>query len=252
LGLKGYEITDRGKIIVAVVLVVVILTTAVVLAVRALNGNGSPYNPEGPPQIVDPGPGDDDPHDDPNGDPINGDGPDSPYPPGTENGEQVTGDPPTEPPVDPNGETGDDPTDEPGGDAVDGPGDGPVQIPPEVGPVSINRTEGTMSFMFAPSVQNTLDSNSSLMLKEFIDSPMNTQDTQLVVEMPHLSESEVTTLIRAITSAFSEYGVAQRDITFLVYQPDTTSDSIVYEVRMSFRQSSTEPGTGTATGPGVK
>jgi len=250
--LKGYEITDRGKIIVAVVLVVVILTTAVFLAVRALNG--SLYPPEEPPQVVDPGPGDDE----ISGDPINGDDPtDDPNGDPTDDpNDNPTGDPVDDPGRDPNGNTVDDPSDDPTDDPNDDPNEDPTgdpsgdptEIPPEVGPVSINRSEGTMSFMFAPSVQSTLDNNSILMLKEFIDSPMNTSGSQLTVEMPHLSESDVTTLIRAITGAFSEYGIAQRDITFLVYRPESTSDSSAYEIKLSFRQPTTDSRTTAAPG----
>ena len=223
--MRGYEITDRGKIIVAVVLVIVILTTAVLLAVRTWNGsNGTPVSP---PIAADPDPDDDNIN---NGPLPNGSGSNPPDDTGNEGGEQGASNPPDG--------TDDDPPD----DTIDDPVDDPVELPPEVGPVSINRAEGTMSFMFAPSAQSALDSNSKTMLSEFMLSPKNTSSSQIVVEMPHLSESEVTTLIRAITGAFSEHGVAQRDITFLVYQPTSDTDSGAFEIRLSFRQASTSSG----------
>jgi len=216
---KGYELTDLGKIIIAVFLCIAILTTAVILAVRAWN---SPELPPDNPSTIEPGPDDGVIVDRPPPGDSEGDATDEP---GSENGEQGAFDPTTPPP--------EEPTDDP----IDDPIDDPVEEPPEVGPVSINRAAGTMSFMFAPGSQTALDSESFALLDDFFSSPKNTSSAQLTVEMPHLSEREVSAVINAVTEAFAAHGVEQKDITFLAYRTDSTQQA--HEVKISFTQPST-------------
>ena len=143
---------------------------------------------------------------------------------------------PADPPEDGSGEDGsfvppDDPddTDEP--DDTDD-----TEDLPEIGPIGINLTTGTMQFMFAPELQDALDTDTVSMMGEFITSPRNTSNSKILVEIPTLPANQITTLTTAITTAFSEYGISQRDLTFEAYQAD--SDDRSFEIIMTFVQTS--------------
>ena len=246
--MKAYELTERGKIIICVVLVLLIfIIPATVFAVRAWSSPPPP--PAEPPASSIPEPDDSVISDGPLPD---GSGFDPLEPSEPDEGEQGSFDPVQEPPDDPSQETGegsgqeleDDPAQEPDDDQPeepDDPGDPPQEPgqeqpgqPPEVGPVDINRSEGTMSFTFAPGLQDALDTDSAAMLSTFLSSPKNTKDAEITVEIPQLSSDDRSTLISAIVDAFASHGVSRDTLTFKTYQ--ASSDDGSYEVRMGFYQ----------------
>ena len=228
--MKGYEVTERGKFIIVVLVIAILIIPATVVAFRVWNGSqplplNSPddYISEPTPNGSEPGDlepvvTENPPHDD------NGLEPDDP--PGESNGEQGSFDPPVEPPVEP---------DDPGDDDLP-PDDVTPDEPPEIGLVNINRTGGTMSFMFAPDQQNALDSDTISTLGEFVTSPRNTDNSVILVEMPDLPASQKSALTAAIADAFSKQGITRSGLLFETYAAQSGDSS--FEVRLSFVPSS--------------
>ena len=232
--MKGYEITERGKIAIAVVIAILMIVLAIILALRFLNGSAPPFynqnqplEPEQvytPPEISStPSPEDID---------VN---PDETQ----ENGEQGSFDPPQEPVEDPDedatqepSEEAEEPEDET--DAEDASESGSENGLQTNGEPSLNRSAGTMSFRFSPSSQDSLDDATVAMIGDFLDSPRNTTNTRIVVSMPQLPEVETSKIIAAVTEAFAQKGVAQRDLAFTTYSLSSGNSS--YEIRLSFSQ----------------
>ena len=199
--MRSYDLTERGKIIIAVILVTLIFVIpAIVLAAKAWNSSPPP---DDPPQTSVP---EDLPPDISNTPLPEGSGVDPPDPPPSGNGEQGSYDPPVDPP----------------------------EEPQEFGPVGLDKTAGTMSFLYAPDLQSSLDADTISMMGDFITSPRNTDDSQITVELPQLSENETTELISAITDAFAQHSIAQNDISYIV--TSSTPDDHIFEVYLSFTQ----------------
>jgi len=226
---KSYELTERGKIIIAVILVILLLVLpSTILAIKAWAGTAPP--PDDPPVTAAPLPAT----------------PDDDLPEIPEPLPDGSGSDPLEPE--------DDPTDVPADDEADDPADYPAvepveQDPPqsddgeagsygppaeqqEFGPVSLDISKGTMVFLFSPALQDTLDSETTAMLGEFITSPKNKTDTQILVEMPALSQEDTTKVVSTVTKAFALYEVARKDLVFKTLQ--TKANEGPFEVMLSF------------------
>ena len=235
--MKSYELTERGKIIIAVVLVILLLVLpSTILAIKAWAGTAPP--PDDPPVTASPLPAtaDDDLPENP-----------EPLPDGSGSDPLEHEDDPTDVPADnPADDEADDPTDEPADDPAveptdqvpppsdngeDGSSDTPGE-PQEFGPVSLDISKGTMVFIFSPALQDTLDPETTAMLGEFITSPKNKADTQIMVEMPSLSQKDTTTVISAVTNAFARYDVTRKDLVFITLQ--TVAQEGPFEVILSF------------------
>jgi len=221
--MTGYEFTERGKVIVVVLVIALLVIPAAVITFRVWNSQ--PLNPDDPgDHISQPTPGVSHPDEQEPDDNI--DDPD--YPPGEGSGEQGSFDPPVEPPDEP---------DEPDDEGDQGHLGQPTEPePPEIGPIDINLNAGTMAFMFAPELQDALDDDTFKMLGDFITSPRNTRNSVILVELPSLAPGEVTALTSVITDAFSQYGISRRDLTFETYQTDSTGSS--FGVLLSFIETS--------------
>jgi len=190
-----YELTDRGKIIIAVVLVLLFLVLPSVLLLANANGNQPTTRP--PERDTDP--------------------PDLP--------QQVDTSPsPTESP--PPGSGGFVPPDvsEPIDDDDVG-GVASCEVPMSGQPV-LNSSEGTLSFLFSPELQSSLDADTLVLLNPFLFSPMNTPGSLIAVELPRVSPIYVDTLSAAVTSAFSELGVSEQRLAFLV-RSENGSDEVL-------------------------
>ena len=211
--MNKYEITERGKILFAVVIIgiLILFSTSVVLL-----GYFSAAPPDGPPLINGSTPGEDDPtlSNTPLPTPGSGFDPITPSPDPTPT--------PTPTPTP-------DETLPPGGD---GDGNGHGGDYPEFGPVGLNLAEGTMLFIFAPSVQETLDDDTVSMLSEFLTSPKNTPEAKVQVEMPNLTEDDTEHLLVAVSNAFSGYGVKVNEIVYV--KNNTEVDGSSFEVSLSF------------------
>ena len=245
--MKDYELTERGKIVICVVLVLLIfIIPATVFAVRAWNN--SPPQPAEPPASSVPGP------DDTvisNGPLPDGSGFDPHQPTKPEDGEQGSFDPVPEPPDDPEPEPDEEHKQEPSDDLSQEPEEDltpepekdldrehPEQ-PPEVGPVDINRSEGTMSFTFAPGHQDDLDADSIAMLSTFLSSPRNTKDAEIIIEIPQMPDDNRSVVVSAVINAFASHGVSRDILTFRTYQ--TGSHNGPQVISMAFHQPEKSP-----------
>ena len=209
--MNNYELTDRGKIIIAVVLIAILLVlSSVVLSLGYCSGTSPPDNP--PQTSATPTPGEDDPTISNTPLPTPGSGVDPSAPTPT----------PTPTPDDPSQ----------GGDGNGGNGDGYGDDYPEFGPVGLNLAEGTMQFIFAPAIQEALDEETTTMLGEFLASPKNTPDAKVQVEMPNLSEDDTEHLLLAVTSAFSNYDINVNEIVYV--KNPVEADGSSFEVKLSF------------------
>jgi hypothetical protein len=197
--------TERGKIVIAVILVMVCLVLpAIVLAVWAWTGSSPP--PEPPPQSAEPLPDEPPPYIS-NGPLPNGSGLDPHDPPDLkppEINESGSADPPPE------------------HDDYD----------LEYGPIYLNVSEGTMLFSFSPELQDSLDNDTALMLGDFLASPKNTTRAQVMVEMPNLSGDDTTALISAVSNALAQHGVTQENIVYLTQLKE--AEERFFEVKLSF------------------
>ena len=208
--MRGYELTDRGKVIIAVLLVILIFVIpATILAVRAWAISTPP--PEDPRQSAEPLPlpADDTPPEISNGPLPNGSGfnpldPSDQDPPQNCDDESDLSDPPQDLP----------------------------SSQPEYGQAELNLAEGTMIFVFAPDVHDSLDDTTVSMLGEFLTSPKNTHKTKVAVEMPNLSEEDTAALISALADAFAQHGVTQEKLVYLKHQTEPSERS--FEVILSY------------------
>jgi len=193
-------LTDRGKILLAILLVALIFVLpAVILAINAWSGGASP--PDNPSHSVDP----------------------QESPPGISNGSLPEGSDftPQDPPESGNGEQG----------SFDPPID-PVVDPPKYGPINLNLSAGTMLFLFSPELQDAIDEDTVTMIGDFLKSPRNTSNARIAVEMPQIPDDDMTNLISAITSAFSEHDIPLEKLAFAAFQ--TTSVEESFEVKLLF------------------
>jgi len=229
----GYEFTERGKITLALIAVIMLfIIPAVIIAVMAWRNVPAPINNETPPSNIT--------ETDSNGtnpnesDPIISNSP-----------------PPTETDSESEPEENESDNLQEHGNGEDYPqdnhesGEATIELPHcdipegiEVGPISINRTAGTMSFSFAPEYQNTLDDETMSMISDFITSPRNTPNSKLIIEIPNLPESDSQNLISALVDAFSPYGIRQDNISYVVNQSTYVESTV--EVNLTFQTVTTQ------------
>ena len=104
--------------------------------------------------------------------------------------------------------------------------------PPDYGPTGGNPSRGTLTFLFSPDKQNTLDAETLSMVDTFIKSPSNTRSSLIRVETPKLSAEDTEKLASAVTKAFTDQGVPESRISYSVNQNEVEEDS--FEVNLSY------------------
>jgi len=203
---KKYELTDRGKIIIVVVIALIMILLA--LTIFNVGAWSDPVPP--------------------NDGQAHSDLPEADPPEDESSGIS------DEPLPDSSGLNPDDPDEN--GDIEQGSADqsgGHENEDPIFGPLSINLAEGTMSFLFSPSLQEVLDPETALVLSEFLTSPLNTNDAHILVEMPLLPEDDVSVIISAVSDAFAQHGVTQSGLAYITH-PTTDTDATSYVIALSF------------------
>ena len=186
--MRGYELTERGKIFIAfvIVLVLFVLPAALILystvsaQPRAPAGNDT-ITSESPPASVAETP----PPETTNSPPPNGGG----FNPPGDNGNPGETDPPEE--LDPS-------------------------PPPEYGPSGGNPSGGTLSFLFSPDKQDAIDDETMSSLGIFLSSHMYLENSKIAVEMPELTGETAEKTKSAILSAFASFRVPERRLVFIV------------------------------------
>ena len=200
----NYELTERGKVIIAVILALLVFVIPSTILV-VLAWDRPPPPPNVPPVTAEPLPL-------PANDiPTNSD---RPLPDGS-------GFNPDEKPENDGSQL----------DPSDSPLDTPCELP-EYEPASVDLSEGTMVFLYWPDLKNPIDDEILLMFGEFLTSPKNTDTSVILAEIPLISDDETSTLIAAITDAFAGHGVPLRKLAFAVYQSDTVEP--YYRITLSF------------------
>ena len=204
----SYELTERGKIIIAIVIVLLLLVVpSIVLAVNAWN-NATP--PEEPPRTTVPEQGET---------PAITDRP-LPDSSGLEPDDTSEVDDSEPAPIDPP-QVPDEDLEEP--DEI-----------PESGFVSLDRTRGTMKFTFSPDHQESLDTDTISALADFVTSPRNTARAQISIETPSLSNEDSVIFRAAITEALAQHGVKTDNLVYTSY--GSTAYERTFEVMLSFQQ----------------
>ena len=103
---------------------------------------------------------------------------------------------------------------------------------PGSGPTGGNPAGGTLSFLFSPHLQNTVDSETSAKLDEFIDSLKSTSNSLVSIEMPKISGEDAERVIAAVTNAFAARGIAKTRLEFITKPAAIVNGA--YEVHLSF------------------
>jgi len=200
----GYELTERGKIMVAIILVLLLLLIpSAILLYTAMSNETAPPTPNQSTQS--------------SGAPASSISETPPYngtesPPPTGGGFNQPGDLPNDGSVNPGGQY---PT-----------------SPPGLGQPYVDPSEGTLSFFFSPGLQNTIDMETSSMLGIFLSSSKNVPDSQITVEIPPLSAEHAEKTKSAIVSAFAALGIREQRLTFRTIQDEEASDP--FRVNLSF------------------
>jgi len=216
----SYELTERGKIIIAIIVVVLLfLLPSVIFAVKALNSAPPPIDE--PPQSAAPDPGES---------PAISDGP---LPDGS-------GFDPTPPPDEK--DDGQDPYD-PTEESVDTPSEEPVEPVepeeqqeevPEFGFVDLDVARGTMKFTFSPDHQIALDEDTISAIADFVTSPRNTARAHISIETPSLLNEDSAIFQTALTDALTQHGVRRDKLVFNANSSSTYDRA--FDVILYFQQ----------------
>jgi len=203
--LYRYELTDRGKFYIAVLLIIILLVIlALTLVVWASSRNNTPE--DGPNNNSD---GIYNNNADPDG--IT-DGSDSePDPEPTPDGAQSLE----------NGDNGD-------------PEEPSVTDPEEPllnDTATLDIEAGILTFLFTPATQTALEDSTFFMLGELVASPQYSQTSIFAVDIPLLPDAYKVNLTTAITEAFTILEVPLGAIVFFTVQVE--SDDGTFEIRIS-------------------
>ena len=217
-----YELTERGIIVVALLLVLPIFILAAVLAYSAFftppaqppadqgtetSGAPPPSPVESPPSTISESP------------PPEGGGFNPPEISPPQGG--IDSPPDTLPP-----EVGNS-TGEPGTSN----GHDPPQ-PPRFGPTGGNPSEGTLSFLFSPDLQDMLDAETSSMLGEFLRSSGNTDDSLIAIELPQLSDEDSEKIMTIMVGSFAARQIPEQRLAYIMHPGEIATGA--FEVHLSF------------------
>jgi len=254
LSLSNYELTDRGKVMMTIILVLLLFIVPSAILVYAAMGNQTLQSPpdnqvsetvESPPHS-----------NDANHTPVSAE---SPPPSGggfnPTDDERSTGEldspdvspsvvspvesSPDDPPDDPpEASPSDDPLDTSPPGAEEDSTTHPTVKPPDTGSTGGNPYEGSCTFFFSPSQQDRLDSETLSMLDEFLKSPRNTDNNMIVVEMPKLSDKDFEKTISIIVSAFASRGVSEQRLAYITIPGKAAGEEFL--IRLYFAPQNTK------------
>lgn len=93
---------------------------------------------------------------------------------------------------------------------------------------------GTLSLTFSPGIQETLDSEALASIDLFLSNPGNSDKNRIVVELPRVPGHEEDAAMTAIVSALVERGVSEQRLAFIVSSDRMEEEGGVFVVRMYF------------------
>ncbi|MCL2152633.1 MAG: hypothetical protein FWH57_06710 [Oscillospiraceae bacterium] len=215
--MSNYELTERGKIFVAVVLVLLLLLvpSAILLCTAVARQPERQSDPQGaipsvsppPSLVITPTP----------------EIPESPQPSGGGLG-------PSDVPINDDGIDGnDDTSDDENVGAAEAPDPIITRIPDQDGLIPV---ESVLSFIFSPARQDSLDDKTLSNLRGFVNSPENTDDSSIAIEIPKLSEADTQKLLKVLDNAFTDLGISEQRLVYISDQDATAQDA--FEVTLSF------------------
>ena len=220
--MKGYRLTDRGKIVVTILIVFIFLflpAAILIFSARAEPPANPPANQNSsdtlsPPSINEP--------------PLSGEaGINSVQPPPSAS-TNSTPEPSLSAPL----------TQSPAPPEQGGSSAGNSVQPPDLSPSAFNPDEGTLSFFFSTSSADKLDDNTAFLLDDFLSLPKNTPDSTIAVETPHISPEYFQEFSSMIVSALTDRGIPQQRIAFITRsetaQSAPGSDNLTFEVNLSY------------------
>jgi len=211
--MEGYELTDRGKIVLAAILVVLFLfLPAALMTYCAMTSQASGDQDDQQPQTSSAPPTQ--PHE--SAPPVISQ---SPPPSGGGFNPPDTSSPPD------NIET----------DPPNGQGHSP---PPGPGQSSVNPTEGTLSFLFSQNSLNKLDDETESMLDVFLSSPKNTENSIIAVETPILPLDITEVFVPVIVDALTSRGIEESRIAHITDPTIPLADA--FEVNLFYLSQSTK------------
>lgn len=218
--MNNYELTERGKIVIAVIFVVVLLVipAIVILAMSSCSDTSVPVR-EGAQT-----------EQEQTDTPVIANTPESSTAEPLDPASEPTGDNQNEaqetPAPTPEAEPSPEPTPEAGGDISD--------IPDiiEQGPVGLNLAQGTMAFVFAIDAGVGLGDETIEMVGEFLSSPKNTSNTLVQIDMPHLNAEDEAIFVAAVSDAFATYNITEDGLLFIVGDDEVSERAI--EISLSF------------------
>ena len=203
--MHGYELTDRGKILVTIVLVVLLLLVpSVILLYTAMSSQAA--EPDGSPEAYESG--------------IPPPSAAEPSDIGNTNTPPPTGGGFSQPDISP-AEGGD------GSDGSDGDGNGNGngdgrEVPPAQGAAQpvYDAERGVLSFYFYPEAQETLDDDTASLLRVFLGSAGNAPGSVIAVEIPRSLAGGGEKAILAITGAFAGMGIPEDRLSYATYSDE--------------------------------
>lgn len=83
------------------------------------------------------------------------------------------------------------------------------EVEAEPGPTGLNIGEGTMSFLFFPDEQSAFDAATLTSFREFLTSSKNTSDSLIRVQVPNISDADEQIFMSALLSAFSANNLSE-------------------------------------------
>jgi hypothetical protein len=104
--------------------------------------------------------------------------------------------------------------------------------PPELCYNDDSITEGIFSFVFFPDGQDLLYDRTLSMLYEFINSPQNTDDSSIAIEIPKLLAGDMDKLRHALNSAFTGLGISEQRLVYVTNSSPIADGA--FKVSLSF------------------
>lgn len=221
--MKKYELTDLGKIIIAVVLVfLLLLLPSALLVFKTMAAQPPPSTDKQeseasgalPPNITEPTPSEIKDSPPPHGGGLVPEDATPAQSPGSSPGTSQ-GEPSGAPQQTPNGTHEGPPPD---------PADGYLRG-------SVDPLEGTLSFLFSPGIQSDVGPEISAMIGEFLSSPRNTLNSVILVEMPTLSHQHADVFIDAIVEAFKAQDVGEQRLAFSMLPAEPSDEPFMANLR---------------------
>ena len=212
--MRNFELTERGKIVLAVIIVIPILILSIILAILAFSGD--PPNPSSPDAknegltqdqieiLIEP--------------PDNGG-----FPPPDDEDEFASQQPP---------DIAVDPSDNDAPDEADDNNNEDTDLPDDIGSPTVNLTAGTFTFYFSINHQSAPDRESLILLDMFLSSSKNKPDSIIAIITPRLSADDNTAFMTIMTSVLGERNIPSDRIMQIIDPAIPLGE--FFEINMSY------------------